>query len=237
MPAFTETLPVPGQPMALYVSVPEGSGPFPAVLISPHATGVDDFIKAMCDRLAGEGYAAVAPDLFHRTTEAQAQAADKTRRQLLNDVEIIADMNAAIDFLQQHPAINGDRIGITGFCMGGRVSWLVAAVNPAIRAAVPYYPGNTLEIWGRGDQTPFALSQGINCPVLGHFGEIDVNPSPEDLRKLDAELTRLGKPHQFYNYPNTDHGFMDFTRPRYNRAAAEMSWPRTLEFFERHLKG
>ncbi len=222
--------------MALYVSVPEGDGPFPIVIISPHATGEDDFIKAMCDRLAKEGFVGAAPDLFHRTTEAQAEAAGVSRRQLLNDVEIIDDVGAAVDFLQQHPASN-DKVGITGFCMGGRVAWLIAAVNPAIKAIAPYYGGNTREIWGRGEKTPFELTSGIDCPILFHFGEADVNPSPEDMRKLDDELTRLGKPHEFYSYPDTDHGFMDFTRPRYNKTSAEMSWPRTLEFFTKNLKG
>jgi carboxymethylenebutenolidase len=74
--------------------------------------------------------------------------------------------------------------------------------------------------------------------MLTHFGEIDQNPSQDDMRKLDAELTRLGKPHQFYTYPGADHAFMDFTQPlRYQKEASDASWPRTLEFFAQHLKG
>ncbi|MCH8351059.1 MAG: dienelactone hydrolase family protein, partial [Chloroflexi bacterium] len=86
------------------------------------------------------------------------------------------------------------------------------------------------------EKSPFELTSGINCPVLFHFGEIDANPSPEDMAKLDAELTRLGKPHEFYSYPGADHAFMDFTGPRYHREADEASWPRTLQFFAKHLK-
>ncbi len=90
---------------------------------------------------------------------------------------------------------------------------------------------------GGADQSPFQLSNGINCPILFHFGEVDANPSQENMRTLDDELTRLGKPHQFYTYPGADHAFMDHTGARYHREAAETSWPRTLEFFAAHLKG
>ena len=74
-------------------------------------------------------------------------------------------------------------------------------------------------------------------PILFHFGEIDENPSQDDMAKLDAELTRLGKGHQFYTYPGADHAFMDHTGPRYHKDAAEASWPRTLDFFAAHVKG
>ena len=74
--------------------------------------------------------------------------------------------------------------------------------------------------------------------MLFHFGEVDQNPSQDDMKKLDAELTRLGKPHQFYTYPGADHAFMDFAQPhRYNKGAADASWPRSLEFFAQNLKG
>jgi len=76
----------------------------------------------------------------------------------------------------------------------------------------------------------------MKCPVLFHFGRIDTNPSPEDQAKLDAELTRVGIPHEFYSYPTADHAFMDYTAARYQKAASEISWPRTLEFFSQHLK-
>ena len=133
--------------------------------------------------------------------------------------------------------MDSDRIGITGFCMGGRVVWLAAATNPHFKAAVPYYGGNIMAPRGNTDKSPFELTNGINCPVLFHFGAIDANPSPEDMATLDAELTRLDKPHEFYAYPGADHAFMDHTGPRYHREAAETSWPRTLQFFAKHLKG
>jgi dienelactone hydrolase len=161
------------------------------------------------DRLAEPGYAAVAPNLFHRYTS--DMLADRSGRvQHLSDPEIVADINATVDFLQSHQAVNEDRIGVTGFCMGGRVTWLAAASNPYFKAAAPYYGGNINVIWGGGENPPFDLSEGIKYPVLFHFGEKDINPSAEDMAKFDAELTRLGVEHTFHTYSDADHAFMAY---------------------------
>ncbi len=237
MPSFTEKLQVGDREMEMYASIPSGSGPHPAVVIAFHVGGVDEFDKAMADRLAAEGYAAVVPDLFHRLSPEVMAGPRLSRLDHLSDPDIIADVNAALGFLQSNSAIDSERIGITGFCMGGRVTWLAAATNPYFKAAAPYYGGNIMVPRGGADQSPFQLSNGINCPILFHFGELDANPSQENMRTLDDELTRLGKPHQFYTYPGADHAFMDHTGARYHREAAETSWPRTLEFFAAHLKG
>ena len=214
--------------MDIYVSVPGGSGPFPAVVVGQHGVVVDQFIRDMADRLAAEGYAAVTPNLSHRITEDMPH---------LSDSLILADINAAVEFLRNHASVDGERIGVTGFCMGGRVTWLAAAVTPHFKAAVPYYGGDIMVPWGSATQTPFELSGGINCPILFHFGEADENPSQVDMRALDAELTRLGKPHQFYAYPGAGHAFMDHSAVRFNREASQVSWFRTLDFFAEHLKG
>ena len=236
MPSFWETIKVDGQDMRVYVSVPSGSGPFPAVVVSQHGGGVDQFIRDMSDRLASEGYAAAAPELYHRITD--DMLADGTSRfSHLSDPEIVADINATVDFLRNHSAIDGARLGVTGFCLGGRVTWLAAATNLHFKAAAPYYGGNIMVPWGNADKTPFELTSGINCPVLFHFGEVDQNPSPEDMAKFGAELTRLGKAHQFHTYPGADHAFMDHTSARHHPEAADASWPRTLDFFATHLKG
>jgi carboxymethylenebutenolidase len=191
----------------------------------------------MADRLAEEGYVAVVPDLFHRLSQEVLDGPRLGRLDHLSDPDIIADMNAAVDFLRAQSSVDSERIGVTGFCMGGRVAWLMAATNPIFKAVVPFYGGNILKPWGAASQSPFELAAGINCPVLFHFGATDGNPSPDDQTKLDAELTRLGKPHQFYSYPGAGHAFMDFTNPdRYHREAAEAAWPRTLEFLATHLQ-
>jgi len=237
MASSWETLGVNNSGMPVYMATPDGGGPFPAVVVIQAADGVDEFIQTIADRLADQGYAAVAPSLYHRTTEAIEKAKGKTRRQLLDDPEIVADINATVAFMQQHPSVNGERIGITGFCMGGRVVWLAAATIPHFKAVVPYYGGFMMDCWGEGTQSPFELSEGINCPMLYHFGEIDRNPTLEDMAKFDEQLTQLGKPHEFHVYPGADHRFADFTFTNYQKAADELAWSRTLEFFAQHLKG
>ena len=238
MPSFWEKIQVDGEDMDLYASVPSGSGPFSAIVVSQHGGGVDRFIQTICDRFAEAGYAAVAPNLYHRTPDDVLNGDPRPRPwDVLSDPEIVADINATVDFLRNHPAIDGERLGITGFCMGGRVAWLGAASNPHFKALAPYYGGNLMVTWGAGITPPYELAENINCPILFHFGEEDENPSQDDMRKFDDELTRLGKPHQFYTYPGANHAFMDFTTGRFHKEAAEASWPRTLEFFAANLGG
>ena len=236
MPSFTETIKVDGGDMEVYSSIPRGSGPFPAVVVIHHGAGVDQFTKDMADRLAEAGYVAACPDLFHRLTE--DMLADGSRKiQHLSDPDIVVDLDAVVAFLRSNSGVIGDRLGVTGFCMGGRVTYLAAAATPHFKAAVPYYGGNTMVIWGQGAQSPFEMSSGIDCPILFHFGEVDGNPSQADMAKFDAELSRLDKEHTFYTYPGADHAFIDHTGQRFHEEAAETSWPRTLEFFAAHLQG
>ena len=237
MPGQWEQVQVNGATMPVYTSAPDGPGPFPAVVVIHHAPGVDEFVQEFSGRLAGEGYAAVAPGLFHRITDEMVERTGKTRRDLLSDPEIIADVDATVEFLRGHASVDSGRLGITGFCMGGRVTWLAAATNPHFKAAVPHYGGNIMVPWGDAERSPFDLSSGIRCPVLFHFGEVDANPSQDDMRTLDAELTRLGAPHRFYTYPGADHAFMNrHNLARYHRRSAEMAWARTAEFLAEHLK-
>ena len=237
MPSFMDKLTVNGEEMDMYAAIPSGSGPFPAVVIAYHVGGMDDFDKVMADRFAEEGYVAVVPDLFHRFSEEVMAGPRLDRLGHLSDADIIADMNAAVDFLKGNSAIDNDRIGVTGFCMGGRIAWLMAAVNPIFKATVPFYGGNIMGIWGEAEKAPFELADGINCPMLFHFGEIDANPSQDDMVKLDAEMNRLGKEHQFHTYAGAGHAFMDWTGERHNEEGAAIAWPRTVEFFNQHLKG
>lgn len=233
MPSFSQTLRVGGREMAMYGNLPESAGPSAAIVVVQHGGGVDTFIRAMVDQLAAAGYATVAPDLYHRLDAALEPAA---KRQQLKDKEIIADVNATVDFLCDHPNVDAKRLGITGFCMGGRVVYLMAAANPRFKAAVVYYGGNIMVPWGEGAEAPFVRTGEINCPLMFHFGEEDANPSLEDMLKLDEELARCDKEHEFHVYPDAGHAFMDFTNPqRYREAAAKASWPRTLDFLARHL--
>ena len=236
MPSFTDKLTVGGSEMDMYAALPKGSGPYPAVVIAFHVGGLDDFDRKMADQLAEAGYVAVVPDLFHRFSKEVMDGPRLDRLGHLQDPDIISDMNAAVDFLTANSAIDNDRIGVTGFCMGGRIAWLMAASNPIFKCTVPFYGGNIQGNWGSGE-TPYSMANNINCPMLFHFGATDGNPSVDDRDKYEAELTRLGKDFEFHTYDGAGHAFMDYTNPeRHHAEAAEAAWPRTIDFFDKHLK-
>lgn len=225
---------VDGSTMRLYVSTPDGPGPFPGLVVAQHAGGVDGFIQAMTDRFALAGYLSIAPDLYHRDPNPEDEPLARMGR--LRDANIVRDMNAAIDHLKGLTKVRAERLGIVGFCMGGRVAYLMAAHNPELRAAVVFYGGNIMVPWGEGP-APFDLTERIQCPLLGLFGDEDPNPSPADVAKLDAELTRLGKMHEFHSYAGAGHAFMHWERPSYRPQAAEDAWAKCLAWLERYLQG
>lgn len=229
-----ETITVDNSPMRLYLSQPDGPGPFPAVVVIQNQDGVGDFTQAMTRRVAEAGYVAIAPELYHREGE------PKTAEQVANlkftraDTKVLNDVNATINFLRGCAAADTSRLGIVGFCMGGRVSFLMAAASTSFKAAVDFYGGGVYSKWG-DRPAPSELSAQVSCPIQGHFGELDKNPSPDQMRKLDAELAKLGKPHEFFFYDNAPHGFNRQGWDGYRPEADAASWARTLEFFAQHL--
>ena len=230
-----DTVKVAGADMRCYVTMPEGSGPFPAVVVIQHAGGVDQFIQTMTDRITEAGYVGIAPDLYHREDPNTSDDA-MTRLRRLRDANIVPDVNAAVDHLESLAEVRADRIGITGFCMGGRVAYLMAAQNQDLKAAVVFYGGMIMMPWGEGTP-PFDMTERIQAPVMGLFGEDDGNPNSEDVAKIDAELTRLGKVHEFHSYSGAGHAFMSEGRPSYRQEAAENAWPKCVGWFDRYLKG
>lgn len=226
-----ETIQIEGQPMRVYLGVPDRKGPLPGILVAQHAGGVDEQMQDVVHRLFRQGYVVAAPELFHR----QPAGIDPLKRTAaLRDDEIIADLNATIAHLKSLSVKVGS-MGIVGFCMGGRVSYLAASTIKELKAAVMFYGGNTMAL--RGDPpTPFERTADIHCPLLGFFGADDTNPSPDDMRKLDAELTRFNKVHEFHQYLGAGHAFQNFLADRYRERASRASWTEALAFFTQHLK-
>jgi carboxymethylenebutenolidase len=226
-----ESTQVDGKPMRVYVGVPDRAGPLPGVIVAQHAGGVDAQMQDVVHRLHREGYVAAAPELFHR------QPADMDpgkRSSALFDNEIIADLNATIAHLKTL-RVTVAPLGMVGFCMGGRVSYLAATSIAEFSAAAVFYGGNIFKAFGDGP-SPFERTPGIQCPLIGFFGAEDANPSPDDVKKIDAELTRLKKPHEFHTYLDAGHAFHNFLGERYRERAARASWSQLLAFFTVHLK-
>jgi len=226
-------VPTPAGAMPAQLSRPAGAGPFPAVVVIQEAFGLNAHIKDVGQRLAGEGYVTIAPDVFHRGGRGRTAGYDELPKALqlmgeLTDAGIVEDVRAAVDHLRTLPYVRADRIGITGFCMGGRVSFLAASKLPdAIAAAVPFYGGGIAPEW----------TATVKHPVLAFFGDQDPFIPNEQVETLRAEAKRLGKPVEIVVYAGAPHGFFCNERDSYRPDAAKDAWARLLAFFGEHLQG
>ncbi len=235
MTSSWESVKVDDSNMPLYVSLPESGGPVPGIVVVHGQSGLENFIKDTTHMLALQGYAAVAPNLYHRDG-VDCKDDNPTRKSRLRDPSIIRDIEGAIGFLKNHNRVDGGKLGIVGFCMGGRLVYLMSAASKDLKAGVMFYGGSTMVPFGEGP-SPFERTREISCPIQGHFGADDKNPSPEDMRKLDAELTKFGNAHEFHTYAGAAHAFVNTGSGNYRPHAAALSWPKATEFFSRHLVG
>ncbi len=262
MPSFWENIRMPdhtgeresganiaeGGDMAAYVSFPPPSvgTSLPAVIVVQEAFGVNSHIQRVADGFAAAGYVAVAPAMFHRNernpnpmlgyTPDDFDAAINTYMPELTGQGIIDDINATVDYLQRtYPRTRGQKIGIVGYCMGGRVVYLAASGCSGLSAGAVYYGGAIMAAYSDG-VTPSDGTGKISIPLLGNFGETDGNPTPDDVTKIEGMLSAAGKSFDFKMYPGAGHGFNCDDRDSYNQAAAEDAQARTLAFFAEHLK-
>ncbi|MFT7244213.1 MAG: carboxymethylenebutenolidase [Candidatus Azotimanducaceae bacterium] len=200
------------------------------ILVCMHGPGVDEFVRDICKRLAKEGYLAIAPDLYHR----QGVQPIKPWTAVV-DSESIRDMDAAINFLEE----SGDvRLGVLGFCMGGRLAFLELAHDHRLRTGVIFHGGNIMV--AREESLPSALDQAprIRATVLGIFGDDDSNPSPEDKAKIEQRLKDVGVVHRFESYSGVGHAFLNFTRPNvYREKKAKLAWDSCIAWLDSEMRG
>ncbi|HZP41471.1 MAG TPA: dienelactone hydrolase family protein [Candidatus Binatia bacterium] len=230
----TQTIDVPAEGGSLpgCLARPKTADRSPAVLVIMEAFGLNAHIQDVTRRIAAEGYVAFAPDLYWRGGKGRTVRYDElpaaiALMQTLRDDQVVADLRSAIAYLERQPFVRADRIGITGFCMGGRISYLAAAELPdKIKATAPFYGGGIAV-----DRTP-----QVRAPVLAFFGEKDPYIPPETVEALRSALARRGKDGEVVVYPGADHGFFCNERGSYQEAAAKDAWTRLLDFFARHLK-
>ena len=213
-----------------YLATP-ASTPARGVLVLQEWWGLNPQIKGVADRLAAEGFAALAPDLYHGEL-AEHDEMDKAAH-LMSSMPIeraAADMGAAVDFLLSNDSVAGASVGAIGFCMGGAMTLLVSALQgDRIGAAVPYY-GAPL-----GDQAP--EWGGLTAPVLGHFAANDDFFPPDAVNALADELRAMGKDVTIHVYPGTGHAFANETNAlgTYDEAAAKTAWERSVAFLHDKL--
>jgi carboxymethylenebutenolidase len=223
-----------------YLARPLGAGPFPGVLVIHHAPGWDPASKEIARRFAAEGYLAICPNLYHRFGPDLAPddaAAAARAGGWISTEQFLRDAAGALRFLRGLPVSNG-RAGSIGYCSGGRQSFL-AACELEVDAAVDCY--GAFVISSSPPELPFRMepiidrASKISCPILGLFGAEDKNPSPDEVAQIDAELTRLGKEHEFQTFEHAGHGFFAVDRPMYRVEAAVEGWRLVLDFYRRHL--
>ncbi|MEK6405757.1 MAG: dienelactone hydrolase family protein [Acidobacteriota bacterium] len=208
-----------------YLAAPE-SGKGPGVIVIQEWWGLVPHIKDVCDRFAAEGFVALAPDLYHGKSATSPDEAGKLMMALRID-EAEKDLRGAAQFLLDHGATTGNKVGTVGFCMGGALSLYAATKNSQVGACVIFYGGHP-------NVKPDLAN--LQAPVLGLYAGRDGFVTPESVRELERQLKALGKSAEIHIYPDADHGFFNDGRTEvYNEAAANDAWQRVLKFFGEHL--
>ena len=208
-----------------YLAEPEGrSGR--GVIVIQEWWGLVDHVRDVCDRLAREGFVALAPDLYRGDATSDPDEAGR----LMLDLEIpraARDLDAAVGTLLGTDTVDGPKVGAVGFCMGGQLALAAATTNPRIGAVVDFYgvhPNVTLDL------------EGLEAPVLGVFAELDEFVPPEAARRLETELREAGKRSDFTIHPGVRHAFFNDTRPDvFDASAAARAWADTLAFLRAEL--
>jgi len=224
-----------GFAVPLYIARPKGNGPVPTVIVVHEIFGVHEWIRDLCRRLAHAGYMAIAPDLFARAGDAtrvpDIPTLFKTIVAPTPDAQVLSDLDAVTTWAGSRGAARG-RIGITGFCWGGRVVWLHAAHSSAIKAGVAFYGRLT------GDQAlrPIDMAARLKAPVLGQYGGKDKGIPLSDVNAMSAALKSTRSKSRITVYPDADHGFMADYRPSYNEPASAAAWTAMLDWFGKYLR-
>lgn len=228
-----------GGDMPVYYARPATGGPFPIVLVNEEIFGVHEYIQDVCRRLAHAGYLAVAPEIYFRSPGfAQMTNTQQVMREVIfktPDAEIWSDLDATLAWAAKNHG-NAARMGEIGFCFGGRNTWLYAAHNSHLKAAVAYYghiknptsPIKPLTVMDEADH--------IHCPLLGLYGGQDPANPVDVVRQAEAKAKAAGKTVEIVIYPDAPHGFHADYRPSYREADAKDAWNRTLAWLAKYLE-
>ncbi|HLU00271.1 MAG TPA: dienelactone hydrolase family protein [Burkholderiaceae bacterium] len=234
-------IPVQGGSLPAYRAMPEGDTPAPVVLVVQEIFGVHEYIQDVCRRLAKEGYMAIAPELYVRQGDPKRYTEiPRLLSEVVNkvpDQQVMADLDAAVAWAGQNGG-NVNRLGITGFCWGGRIVWLYAAHNPRLKAGVAWYGRLAGEADELRPKHPIDVVKDINAPVLALYGENDSGIPLDTVDKMKAALAKgsdAAKASEFVVYPGAPHAFHADYRPSYREEAAKDGWQRAIAWFDKYL--
>ena len=234
------TVDVGGFQMPVYRAAPAGRTGLPVVLVVSEIFGVHEYIADVARRWAKAGYFAMAPELFARQGDPQSygevakilsEIVDKTP-----DAQVMGDLDACLNWAATQGA-NTSRSAITGFCWGGRITWLYAAHSPLVKAAVAWYGRLVGTATPHSPRHPVDVAAALQAPVLGLYGGSDTGIALSTVEQMKAALGRGGaaaQKSQFVVYPEAPHAFHADYRPTYRQAAAEDGWKRALAWVKEH---
>ena len=223
-----------------YLARPTSGGPYPGVVVIHAVAGIVTHIKEVARRIADHGYVTLAPDLHHREGPGEPDDVAAVVRAAGGnpDARTIGDVEGAMRHLRSIALCTG-KIGVIGYCSGGRQTYLVACNIPSIDAAVSCYGGRIVTgpegLNPRQPKAPIDMTKGMKGALLGLFGIEDANPSPEQVQQIEQELKRHRKTYEIKVYENASHGFFADYRPSYRQHAAVDGWERVFTWFGKHL--
>jgi carboxymethylenebutenolidase len=224
-----------------YRAMPAKDGPFPIVLVVQEIFGVHEHIKDICRRLAKLGYLAVAPELYARqgdvSKETDIQKIIATVVSKVPDQQVMADLDATVAWAKKSGKGDTAKLGVTGFCWGGRIVWLYAAHNPDLKAGVAWYGRLVGEADELHPKHPLELAAELKAPVLGLYGGADTGIPVDTVEKMQKALKDAMKPSEIVLYAETPHGFYADYRPTYRQDKAEDGWKRLVTWFKNHGVG
>jgi carboxymethylenebutenolidase len=230
-------IPAPDGAIGGYRAMPAKGGPFPVVLVVMEVFGLHEHIKDVCRRLAKIGYMGVAPDLYARQGDLLHQTDVKQIMKIVSakpDSQLMSDLDATAAWAKASGKGDIARLGITGFCNGGRTVWLYAAHNPALKAAVAWYGPLGGQPSANRPKSVLEMVGAVKAPVLGLYGGADQGIPMEQIDKLKAEIKADNKPCEIVVYPDAGHAFYADYRPSYRKGPAEDGWKRMQAWFRQH---
>ncbi|MFW7340828.1 dienelactone hydrolase family protein [Pollutimonas sp. H1-120] len=236
-------IPVEGGRIPAYRAAPDGNAAAPVILVVQEIFGVHEYIKDVCRRLAKVGYMAIAPELYSRQGDpSKYTEVAQLISQVVNkvpDPQVMSDLDAAVAWAGKNGGDVG-KLGITGFCWGGRIVWLYAAHNPEVDAGVAWYG----RLVGNADalhpSQPVDVAAKLHGPILGLYGGKDAGITQDSIDAMKAELAKgpdAARQSEFVIYPDAPHAFHADYRPSYRPDAAQDGWKRALAWFDKHLGG
>jgi carboxymethylenebutenolidase len=223
-----------------YCAAPANGSGFPLVLVVQEIFGVHEHIRDVCRRFAKLGYVAIAPEMYHRQGDVSKIATIPEILPIVAkvpDAQVMSDLDATVKYAAGTGKANVEKLAVTGFCWGGRITWLYAAHNPKVKAGGAWYGRITGPKTENNPMHPLDVAAKINGQVLGLYGAADSGIPNDTVDAMRKALEAAGKFASITNYPDTPHAFHADYRPSYRKSQAEDAWAKLTAHFATHLKG